>query len=347
MCDLQLSSKQLKYYNTLGCAGIHVIESPTRGQLFHHCTSRVRARGLVVDGFCGSCNGRAICAPLGPDVYNKHAALFEDMLLCTSMEEAAGYHERIGSSTANIRQLFTDRELVPVYKCPAIDVPSAGASSSSVRSATILVKSGYEGDGPRHEYTFQYTFCPAASKFRAGEGHLCCLKHMETYTDLIVNHDQLGSDYKAACESVNISKQDFFQLHGSVTDAWIQYEGQEHYTGLQQRAQDTTRQQYLMLAPRPADAPVMSAREAAHIDLMRKRRLEIQSKSSASRARQLQAADIGGAEVDQPAAPGGPQGASSASGSHVSAEAPPGPKRRKVGLRELKDLDITPPADKS
>lgn len=301
---MQFGSKQLQYYNSLTCAGIYVSKSPIFGESIQHCKKYVRAKGrdvAYVDGFCESCNGRAICAPLGEDVYIDHARLFDSMMQCSSVDEAVDYHDKIDSSAANIRDLFTARELVPVYKCPAINVAPPGAGGSRVHPATILVRGGEAADGPQQEYPFQYTCCTYAATFRAGDGHVCCPKHVPDYEDLITNHEELGSEYKAACESSETDKADFNQLHGSVRDAWIQYEGQLYFTQLEHKRLDAAsapKRKYIMLAP-PPPRPLMTAREAAYIEARRKARLATTSRSEASRERQLQAADIGSGEVNQ------------------------------------------------
>lgn len=332
---MQFGSRKLQFYNTLTYAGIAVSKSEMYGEEIEDCNRPIRPKGQgtdrYVDGFCSQCSGPAICDPLGPDVYRKHRTLFRNMMKCESLFEAASYHSAIHESAEDIRGRFRARQAVPDYKCPAVDVAPHGPGGSHVQAVDILVRGGEAADGPKERYTFQYTFCPYPTSFRAGEGHFCCPKHLPDFEDLISNHEQLGRDYKAACQSAATSKIDFSELSGHVRNAWIQYEGQLYFTeqGNKQRdAAAAPKISYIDLAPPSPPRPLISARHEAYIQARRKARLETTSRSEASRQRQLQAADIGGDEVntaegrsapapDTPQGGNAPQPTTSAAGSQA------------------------------
>ena len=210
-------------------------------------------------------------------------------------------YDKIDSSADQIYNEFRARELVPIYKCPGINAAGAGYRGSEVNTEDVMVHSGDDGEGPLKRFTFSYTLCSNVSKYRCGQGDAsvpCCPYHSDIYKDVIVNHEQLGTEYVAACKAVDVTKSDFFQLHGSVRDVWIQWEAQNSFTAIEQdRVDAPPKLPGLMRAPPPPPRSMSAAEQAAIL----KRKLfiaKVTSRSEQSRQKkQLQRGDIPTGEV--------------------------------------------------
>ena len=98
MLNLQFSRRQLETYNNLSCAGISANNTALFSQSVRRCTNQIKAKSAkdtgtpYVDGFCLTCDGKAICAPLGANIYLDHAFLFHSMLqVCISAVPALSF----------------------------------------------------------------------------------------------------------------------------------------------------------------------------------------------------------------------------------------------------------------
>lgn len=255
-------------------------------------------------------------------------------------------YDKIDSSADQIYNEFRARELVPIYKCPGINAAGAGYRGSEVNTEDVMVHSGDDGEGPLKRFTFSYTLCSNVSKYRCGQGDAsvpCCPYHSDIYKDVIVNHEQLGTEYVAACKAVDVTKSDFFQLHGSVRDVWIQWEAQNSFTAIEQdRVDAPPKLPGLMRAPPPPPRSMSAAEQAAIL----KRKLfiaKVTSKSEQSKQRKaalaLQPGDIPDDEVNTEGQPretpstGEQQGQSGVP--KTNAEGTPGTGQQQSGMPNL------------